>query len=202
MTDASFSLSPIQEQVLDLIAAGSTAKDAARQSGVHRNTVQNWLRKDDFQAGLREARARKELFFRDQAETLAAKAIAGLMKLSDDPLASPSVRLKACIIPFEKAILFMPESSAVVLPESPEPNDPAPVDPDPAPSPEPENVHSVHNPAQPPAPEGPQPAPETPRPSVPFTRSSRKIGRNDLCPCGSGLKFKRCCIGRASLKAA
>ncbi|OOG41435.1 hypothetical protein B0E51_06975 [Rhodanobacter sp. C05] len=24
----------------------------------------------------------------------------------------------------------------------------------------------------------------------------RKIGRNDHCPCGSGLKYKRCCIGR------
>ena len=23
---------------------------------------------------------------------------------------------------------------------------------------------------------------------------SKKIGRNDLCPCGSGKKFKRCCI--------
>lgn len=24
---------------------------------------------------------------------------------------------------------------------------------------------------------------------------TRKIGRNDLCPCGSGKKFKHCCIG-------
>jgi len=23
-----------------------------------------------------------------------------------------------------------------------------------------------------------------------------KIGRNDLCPCGSGLKFKKCCISK------
>ena len=27
-------------------------------------------------------------------------------------------------------------------------------------------------------------------------RSSHKIGRNDLCPCGSGKKYKKCC-GRA-----
>jgi len=26
---------------------------------------------------------------------------------------------------------------------------------------------------------------------------SQKIGRNDPCPCGSGLKYKRCCIGKA-----
>ncbi|TRZ77840.1 preprotein translocase subunit SecA, partial [bacterium] len=26
-------------------------------------------------------------------------------------------------------------------------------------------------------------------------RNQAKIGRNDLCPCGSGKKFKRCCGG-------
>lgn len=25
-------------------------------------------------------------------------------------------------------------------------------------------------------------------------KTKRKIGRNDSCPCGSGKKFKRCCI--------
>ena len=27
----------------------------------------------------------------------------------------------------------------------------------------------------------------------PFIRSEKRIGRNELCPCGSGQKFKRCC---------
>jgi uncharacterized protein len=31
------------------------------------------------------------------------------------------------------------------------------------------------------------------RPSVPVTRSSPKVGRNEPCPCGSGKKFKKCC---------
>ena len=26
-----------------------------------------------------------------------------------------------------------------------------------------------------------------------------KLGRNDLCSCGSGLKFKKCCLGKAEL---
>lgn len=26
----------------------------------------------------------------------------------------------------------------------------------------------------------------------------RKIGRNEPCPCGSGLKFKKCCISKAN----
>jgi len=29
--------------------------------------------------------------------------------------------------------------------------------------------------------------------NTPFKRSTRKIGRNELCPCGSGKKYKRCC---------
>jgi uncharacterized protein len=28
------------------------------------------------------------------------------------------------------------------------------------------------------------------------TRSSAKTGRNDLCPCGSGRKYKKCCMGK------
>ena len=31
---------------------------------------------------------------------------------------------------------------------------------------------------------------------VPFRRDRAKIGRNDPCPCGSGRKFKKCCMGK------
>ncbi len=31
---------------------------------------------------------------------------------------------------------------------------------------------------------------------VPYQRSTVKIGRNDPCPCGSGKKFKKCCMGK------
>ena len=27
----------------------------------------------------------------------------------------------------------------------------------------------------------------------PFVRPEKRIGRNELCPCGSGEKYKRCC---------
>lgn len=30
----------------------------------------------------------------------------------------------------------------------------------------------------------------------PFVRGHRKIGRNEPCPCGSGKKFKQCCLGK------
>jgi uncharacterized protein YchJ len=29
-------------------------------------------------------------------------------------------------------------------------------------------------------------------------RVDAKVGRNNLCPCGSGKKFKKCCLGRGS----
>ena len=30
--------------------------------------------------------------------------------------------------------------------------------------------------------------------STPYVRDNRKVGRNDPCPCGSGKKYKRCCL--------
>lgn len=30
-------------------------------------------------------------------------------------------------------------------------------------------------------------------PQDPYVRPEGKVGRNDPCPCGSGLKFKKCC---------
>jgi SEC-C motif len=33
---------------------------------------------------------------------------------------------------------------------------------------------------------------------TPFVRAETKIGRNDPCPCGSGKKYKKCCIANAN----
>ena len=30
----------------------------------------------------------------------------------------------------------------------------------------------------------------------PYVRGSKKIGRNDPCPCGSGKKYKQCCMNK------
>ena len=32
---------------------------------------------------------------------------------------------------------------------------------------------------------------------TPTQRATRKVGRNDSCPCGSGKKFKKCCAWRS-----
>lgn len=34
---------------------------------------------------------------------------------------------------------------------------------------------------------------------VPIRKDEKKVGRNDPCPCGSGKKFKKCCIHKADL---
>jgi preprotein translocase subunit SecA len=40
---------------------------------------------------------------------------------------------------------------------------------------------------------GPRPLPHPiPEPHGTFVRGDRKVGRNELCPCGSGKKFKHC----------
>ena len=31
-------------------------------------------------------------------------------------------------------------------------------------------------------------------PQAPILRVERRVGRNDPCPCGSGKKFKKCCV--------
>jgi hypothetical protein len=35
-------------------------------------------------------------------------------------------------------------------------------------------------------------------PRLPYVSASMRAGRNDRCPCGSGKKFKKCCLGQAS----
>ena len=33
-------------------------------------------------------------------------------------------------------------------------------------------------------------------------KQAAKVGRNDSCPCGSGLKFKRCCEAKAKRESS
>ena len=53
-------------------------------------------------------------------------------------------------------------------------------------------------PAKPPLPPKPAPARDDflARKPAPFLRTEKLVGRNDPCPCGSGKKFKKCCMNR------
>ncbi|MCU1295713.1 MAG: preprotein translocase subunit SecA [Bryobacterales bacterium] len=53
-------------------------------------------------------------------------------------------------------------------------------------------------PALPPAPPAARvPSPPRVLPPAPVQRAGQKVGRNDPCPCGSGKKFKKCCLSKA-----
>jgi hypothetical protein len=179
-------LTPKQDQVLALISAGFSTIAAAQQAGIHRNTVANWLRSEQFKSALADARNEKQLLYWDQAEILAAEAIADLRKLKDDPQAPAAVRLRAIMAVLDHArkfIVFLPTEPGLVLP------DPAGLPAEPAPISE-----TVHKNAQPePQNEAATPAPQ-PEPPLP----NPKPGRNEPCPCGSGLKFKYCCLRKTS----
>jgi hypothetical protein len=51
--------------------------------------------------------------------------------------------------------------------------------------------------SSPPLPPARIPAP--PKTVAPVQRVEKKVGRNDPCPCGSGRKFKRCCMNKSGL---
>jgi len=36
---------------------------------------------------------------------------------------------------------------------------------------------------------------------VTVRRDGKKVGRNDPCPCGSGKKYKRCCLPKEEARA-
>ena len=182
-------LTPAQETVLSLISAGSTTVAAAEAAGVHRNTILNWRRSSaHFRAALCRAREEKVLFWRDQNEQLAALAIEALRGILSDPKAPASVRLKAALHVLDRSCappIFTEEDEvARTIAAAQDPLTFQYVD----------MVHNVQNRAQ---------SAQPPQPQAPtFTRPAPKISRNDYCFCGSGKKYKRCCIGKPNLSPA
>jgi len=200
-------ISPNQEKVLALIAVGLTATAAAKQAGVHRNTVRNWLHAQPFQEALQAARAQKELLYRDQAESLVAMAIANLVQIMHDPTISAAARVKATVALFDRAMAFMPDPGAIVLPDVDEilHKNAQPPEPDAPPAEPPAAQLPTEPAAEPPAePNEAGPGPQIVHnnaqlPAAGQRARSLRTGRNDLCPCGSGLKFKRCCARRENI---
>ena len=172
-------LTSTQEQVLSLIAAGSTATAAAASAGIHRNTISNWLRGSPaFSQALACIHFDRALHWREQAESLAPGAVETIRGIMADVAAPAAVRLKAALAILDKAA--------------------APLSPPPS-APESNHAESMHNHAQVPLPAAVRSEPDPPQPaesvsaSVPRQPGS-KTGRNEVCPCGSGKKFKRCCL--------
>jgi len=189
-------LSPQQLIVIDALSDGVNSNDAAAQAGVHRNTIANWRRNSlFFREALADAQYDRALLFRDKTEARLDRALETLDGVLIDPKASASARLKAALFVIDKAMA------------SPQPRKQVPFDiseiavsrqtvhpvPNEAPSPAPavptetaqtisENPSSVHNNAQ--------------NAQTPLRRETPKVGRNEPCPCGSGRKYKHCCLNK------
>ena len=193
-------LSPVQEQVLALIAAGSPIAVAARSAGIHRNTVYNWLSAEaHFRQAHARAREAKALFWRDQTETLIPDAIEAIHQILRGDSAPASVRLKAAQSVLALA-MTPPSDQPLAIEVAPVPIEPAqapaalaeaPSAPSEAPAEPVESAsHCAHLGAA-----HDIPAPPAADPASQPLRATPAPGRNDLCPCGSGKKFKRCCLG-------
>jgi transposase-like protein len=167
-------LTALQERAVAAISNGASLTDAAKQVGVHRNTINNWrLSSQFFRALLAQAQYDRALLHREHAEALAPAAIDAIRDILANPNAAPSVRLRAALAILETATTPPPQPPPIVLElvTVTQPSDPDP----------------LHNCAQ--------------EPPATFRRDQPKTGRNDACPCGSGLKFKRCCLNKPSDRA-
>ncbi len=187
---------------------GATLTDAAAQAGVHRNTVANWRRAlVDFREALEHAHYDRATLYRDRAIDLADLAFQTLREVLADPKASPSVRLRAATFIIEKAVTPPPAEkekparmadlfAAMAAQHA-----------------DAQECTTLHNDAQPEC--GPEPGRREPEgPGSVFTlhnfaqkpdtyrRPDPKIGRNDPCPCGSGRKYKHCCLDKPAAGAA
>jgi uncharacterized protein YchJ len=199
-------LNPLQLKVIDALSNGASLTDAAAQAGVRPNDISRWRRNSpDFREALAVTRYDRALLYRDRAVELADLAFETLRGVLTDPKSSPSTRLRAALFIIDKAstppkleneepanlddmLATMKETaetaeahSAQQMPADAQNcttmhNDT-----------QPESASQMHNFAQ---------KPET------YRRSEPKIGRNDPCPCGSGKKYKLCCLNKSAATAA
>jgi len=154
--------------------------DAAAQAGVHRNTIANWRRNYlPFGEALAHAQYDKAMLFRETAELLVDLAFDTIHAILVDPKASAATRLKAA--------MFIVEMTS----KPPEPKKQVMLDVVPIQPPAPESAPEVHKDAQ----------SEAPTPVQTIRREHPKVGRNETCPCGSGLKFKPCCLNKPQANA-
>jgi len=178
-------LSSQQFQVIDALSSGASLTQAAAAAGVHRNTIANWRSSSpQFQQALADLESGCALIFRERAQQLADLAFDSLREVLQDPKASPSVRLKAAIFIIQTAMPSSPSKTR----KSPTFNNTPPEQPQKELTPAQEcTTADLHKNAQKPE---------------PYRRPGPKIGRNEACPCGSGQKYKRCCLGKSQTAAA
>lgn len=215
-------LKPLHLQVLRDLASGATVTAAAAAAGVHRTTVHSWCRNNPFFAStLRNACFERMSRVQEEIEALTPAALHLLSNVLNDSQIPTNTRLRAALAVIRYAnsysidttvlsereahkILLNKPAPDEVIPSSisTEPEEESAPDPTPALSPDPTAQSGVATEPDLPSPPahpstGPLPAPQ-PTSATHLPRTPR----NQKCPCGSGLKFKKCCLQRAAVGVA
>lgn len=202
-------LTPQQHRIITLLASGNSITQAAAAENLHRNTVGYWRRTvPAFARELEFATREQRQYWHEQATRLAPQAVQVIEETLTSPDASQSLRFRAATLilkmatdPQSKALRGFPTlpleieaMSGQVLgwrkenltagAEAPQPES--------ASEPEVENFDTVQAARISVAARSctmttPQPVRVAPQP-----------GRNEPCSCGSGIKYKRCCIAKAA----
>ena len=166
-------LSAPQLKVVDALLNGANLSAAADQAGVHRNTIAYWRHTSPaFEAAFRDAQNDRADMLREGAVARAELAFQALEQILQDPKSSTSARLRAAIFILSHA-LPSPAKERRTTPTLPKFT---------------QNPDFTHKNAQ--------------IPQQPYRRPGPKPGRNDRCPCGSGKKFKQCCLNKPQTVAA
>jgi len=167
-------LTPVQLTFLDLVTRSYSIEQAAKETELRWSTIMEWSRTiPEFRLALDEAIGCRALLNRERAQEFTYEALQVIVKVLRDEKASPSIRLRASLTLIKMAT----PSAEAERKSAPKQQPQAETKSETAETAEnSEKVHNVHKAAQ----------------SQPV-RLSVEPGRNAICPCGSGAKFKRCC---------
>jgi hypothetical protein len=184
-------LTPIQAAAAIALGFGLQIPAVAAELKIHRSTLYNWAKNPLFFKAVETAHAQFQKQFRTQIAMLTRLALTNIQQILADTESPPSIRLNAAL-----AVLKQDWK----LPNSTEFDTNS------------EESDSLRN-EMPPEAEVPQQPVQSaqgrearrqseedqrlpPRGAGSVVREvlkSEKIGRNEPCPCGSNLKYKRCC---------
>ena len=109
---------PRMQRGLDLLLAGATVPDVAREVGVNRSTVWRWTQEPEFAAQLRADRASRRYAVQEAIHAVALEAVAYMATLVRDEAAPPAVRLKAACALLDRAGVSSSGANAGQLPRA------------------------------------------------------------------------------------
>jgi len=102
-------LTSAQEELLTLASAGSSSASAAKETGIHRNSVFYWLRTSDaFREAYQQAQYLCAMQMREEAQRRVPLAFAMIEQVLKSPESPNALRLKAALSLVDRASTRLP----------------------------------------------------------------------------------------------